>query len=168
MADDPRIDQLLGETLQLMADSGLTTSASPTSIGKFAAQYHERMAKVLPAIEVSAPLDSQALIELAVQKAVQSTLEALLSLHIETETEKSKVLTVFPEPGRKTSVSVSAELYKRLVAKFGPKEVTVLANAFARQRPAGSNLSRWVSQNLENQLILRSLPFTESPVGSRH
>lgn len=163
-ADDPRLDQMLGETLQLMADSGVSTSSNPVSLGKFASQYHARMHKVLPALTSPAPSDQQALIEASVKQAVEATvkatveatLQSLLSLQEAKTPNGRKVLTVMVG-GKKTSVSIPAALFEQLSPDLGSKGVIAMAESFALTRPANAVLSRWVTQNLENYLILQNL-----------
>lgn len=155
-AHDPRLDQMLGETLRLMAETGVTTGSDPVAIGKFASQFHARMEKVLPALQTAAPTDTQQAIIDTVNSAVKAAFENLLAEREGDLGSQRRKVTV-NVAGRKTSVSLPADLANRMETLLGARDVNRMAQEFVDSCPAGVPPSRWVAQRFENHWMMHSL-----------
>lgn len=157
---DARVDELLGEAIKLMVESGTPA----VFVGKFALGFPEKIVKVLGAPQAVPELDLEAII----QRTVQVTLGTRVGVATESGRRgprpAGKTRLNIQAEGKRTSISVRNDLLQRMVEQDGELAVKKLLQLFADEADnASGNRTSAVEARMAQFLVLREVEAEQSP-----
>lgn len=153
--DDPRVDELIGEAIRLMAEGG----ASAKSLAQFSVRFRPIVEKQLEPLPRAPAQDLEEMIRAAVHDefvqlfGVGSTSASGIKPRAKGPNGKKWVRKNVQLADKRTSLSLSAELYGRLEER-APGEAQKLVAKFANEAPADHpNRSDYVEERVTQYLV---------------
>ncbi|MDL5034346.1 hypothetical protein QRD43_20760 [Pelomonas sp. APW6] len=160
---DPRLALITGAAIKLMAEAG----ADAGVIGHFALRYPS-----IVAAQLAPPPSPPPVQEIDIEALVRTTVEMVLGLSGGGQDGDARPRAVKSKRGRgvdlvkrnvtvggkRTSISLSAELFRKVVAVGGNDQADKLIQSFVDQTPASElNRSAWVESQITQHLVLNQM-----------
>lgn len=160
---DARLALITGAAIKLMAEAG----ADAGVIGHFALHYPS-----IVAAQLAPPPPPPPVQEIDLEALVRTTVQAVLGMsavepdgHARPKVANSKrgrgvelVKKNVIVGGKRTSISLSAELFRKVVAADGNDQADKLIQSFVDQTPATElNRSAWVESRIAQHLVLNQM-----------
>jgi hypothetical protein len=164
--DDPRLALLTGAAIKLMAEAG----ADAAVLGHFAVHYPSIAAAQLEPPPPPLPpqeIDLEALVRTTVQAVLGSTISGRAGPQGDdhgrsTKTKRGRGVELVKRNvlvgGKRTSISLSADLYRQVVEADGADQAEKLVQGFVDQKPSSEqNRSAWVEAQITQHLVLNQV-----------